>query len=46
VRELEDAVLSENIPLFRAWSEEHGKVYTSAESLKERLAIWLSNHGE
>jgi hypothetical protein len=46
LRSSNDVALSEQMPLFRAWSEMYEKVYSSEEQMMERLQVWTSNHGE
>lgn len=44
LRASDDAMLTEHMPLFNAWSETFEKVYSSEEEMMERLEVWISNH--
>jgi hypothetical protein len=35
----------ESVSLFRAWADIHDKIYATKEEMKNRLQIWLHNHG-
>jgi hypothetical protein len=35
----------ESVSLFRAWADIHDKIYPTKEEMKNRLQIWLHNHG-
>ena len=38
-------VSKEHVTLFRQWTEQYNKVYSSETTLMDRLKVWLHNHG-